>query len=141
MGEILEALLQVRSKWYDAGMKLKVPVDTLDGIEARYDDPKDQLREMLKSWLKGAVKSQPTWKALVEMLRSSLVDEPRMADQLEGKYCPSPDGELEIQGQSRYIHWLSPTGRLTLQHGNGRPHHLVLLHFHGIACACGRAII
>ena len=99
LGEVLVELLQVRSKWYDVGILLKVPVDTLDGIEARYDDPKDRLREVLKPWLKKAAKSQPTWRTLVEMLRNGLVDEPRIADQLEAKYCPAPDRE---QGKSSY---------------------------------------
>ena len=98
LGEVLEELLQVRSKWYYVGIKLKVPVDTLEGIKTQYDDPMDQLREMLKPWLKRAAKSQPTWSVLVEMLRSSLVEEPKMADELEAKHCPAPGREQEIQG-------------------------------------------
>ena len=89
LGDVKEGLYKARSKWYDVGLKLKVSIGTLDSIRSQYDDPGDQLCEMLKPWLKGAAKSRPKWEALVEVLRSPLIEEPNLADHLEGKYCRS----------------------------------------------------
>ena len=99
LGDVKEELYKARNKWYDVGLKLKVPIDTLDSIRSQYDDHGDQLCEMLKPWLKGAAKSNPEWKVLVEVLRSHLIGESKLADSLEEKYCKS---ETESsQGESR----------------------------------------
>ena len=47
----------------------------------------DSLCEMLVLWLKTAVGPPPTWEAVVTALRSPLVNENYLADQLESKYC------------------------------------------------------
>ena len=99
LGDVKEELYTARTKWYDVGLKLKVPIDTLDSIRSQYDDHGDQLCEMLKPWLKGAAKSNPQWKVLVEVLRSRLIGESKLADSLEEKYCKS---ETELsQGEFR----------------------------------------
>ena len=89
LGDVKEELYKARTKWYDVGLKLKVLMGTLDSIRVQYYDPGDQLCEMLKPWLKGAAKSRPKWEVLVEVLRSPLIEEPNLADHLEGKYCRS----------------------------------------------------
>ena len=95
LGEVLEEVLASSTKWYKIGLRLKVPVDKLDGIRNRFSDPGDHLCEMLKEWLKGVAAHRPTWAALVEALRSQLVGEPKLADQLEAKHCQS---ERKSQG-------------------------------------------
>ena len=87
LGEVLEEILASTTKWYKIGLRLKVTVDKLDGIRSQFSDPGDHLCEMLKEWLKGAAGSRPTWAALVEALRSQMVGEPKLADQLEAKHC------------------------------------------------------
>ena len=75
------------SKWYDVGLELGVPVDELDRIQRDHGcETKDCHREMLKSWLKGAVNT--TVAALVEALSSDVVGESALARKLEEKYCP-----------------------------------------------------
>ena len=96
LGDVLEETLASSAKWYKIGIRLKVPVDKLDGIRSQFSDPGDQLCEMLKEWLKGAAGSRPTWEALVEALGSQTVGEPKLADQLEAKYCQS---ERKSQGR------------------------------------------
>jgi len=89
LGDVLEEILTSSTKWYEIGLGLKIPVDKLDGIRSQFRDCKGCLCEMLKEWLKGAARSRPTWGALVEALRSQMVGEPELADQLEAKYCQS----------------------------------------------------
>ena len=96
LGDVLEETLASSAKWYKIGIRLKVPVDKLDGIRSQFSEPGDQLCEMLKEWLKGAAGSRPTWGALVEALRSQTVGEPKLADQLEAKHCQS---ERKSQGR------------------------------------------
>ena len=45
------------------------------------------MREVLIHWLKTAVNPPPTWEAVVSALRSPLVNEKKVAAQLESKYC------------------------------------------------------
>ena len=89
LGTVLQEAYEARNKWYDIGLGLKVSVATLDGIKSQSDDPKDCLRETLKPWLKGT-DPKPTWRALVEALKSCIVEEHQLAKRLEAKYgCDS----------------------------------------------------
>ena len=55
----------------------------------------DQMREMLMYWLDSAVDPHPCWKTIVTALRSPLVNENYLADQLESKYCAPVQGTRE----------------------------------------------
>ena len=73
----------MRTNWYYLGVQLKLSVGTLDRIER--PDPRDQLPEMLKTWLTTAV--NPNWKTLTDALRTKSVGASLLADILEAKYC------------------------------------------------------
>ena len=87
LGTVRKELHEARTKWYDIGLELKVPVGTLESIEAQSDDPKKCLLEALKHWLK-TVDPKPTWQVLVDALRSCVVEENQLANSLEEKHCP-----------------------------------------------------
>ena len=84
---LLEKLLDV--KWYHLGLLLKVRVEKLDGIRAQFRDPRDQLLEMLKTWL--ITSDNPSWKSLTDALRSQTVGASQLAGVLEAKYCRPKD--------------------------------------------------
>ena len=101
---VRDEIYNARTKWYDIGLHLRIPVDDLDAIRR---DPTlmvgDPLCEVLKHWLKTAVEPKPTWSALIEALRSRTVREDALASELEKKYCPAADcpplqTQLESQG-------------------------------------------
>ena len=79
-----------RSKWYDIGLELKVPEPTLKSIESKYVDDKTCLREVISVWLRTG--DNATWESLVDALRTRVVDEPRLAADLEGMYCSEIPG-------------------------------------------------
>ena len=79
-----------RTRWYDIGLELELPVDTLDAIERSRGDDGDHLRDILKYWLKRAAPT-PTSKALVDALKSSPVGESRLACDVEGKLHSLPN--------------------------------------------------
>ena len=69
---VMEELNNAHAKWYDIGLQLCVSVGTLDAIKEQYDDPSHSLRDTLTTWLK-TCPSLPTWKNIVDALRSSTV--------------------------------------------------------------------
>ena len=82
---LLEELVDVLILFYPLGLQLKVGTEALDSIQAQFSDPTLQLREMLKVWLTTADK--PSWKTLIDGLRSRSVGASQLAGVLEGKYC------------------------------------------------------
>lgn len=80
---VLEEVCDTSALWYPLGLQLSVMTGTLDRIRAHFSDPRDQLQEMLKTWLKSGV--NPSWKALTDALRG--VGACQLAEALETKYC------------------------------------------------------
>ena len=85
--DLLEELYPVCTSWYYIGLRLHVQHTTLDRFKQMYTDPLELMREMLKHWLKTAIDPHPTWEAVVRALRSPLVNEKNVAEQLESRYC------------------------------------------------------
>ena len=79
------------AKWYNVGLHLGVGIATLDAIKKQcLSDPPDCLRETFMTWLQ-TCPSSPTWNNIVDALRSSIVGEARLAEDLEKKYCSTQD--------------------------------------------------
>ena len=81
------AIFSVRHKWYDIGLELEIPFQSLDVIKT--DCPSnsaDCLREMLKQWL-SRMSPAPSWSALVEALSSEPVGEKRLAGEIHRQFC------------------------------------------------------
>ena len=72
-------------KWYHLGLQLGVRISTLDSIRTQFPDPKDQLLEMLKTWLTSS--DNTSWKTLTDALGSRSVGVSHLASVLETKYC------------------------------------------------------
>ena len=87
---VMEELNDTRAKWYDIGLQLRMSVGTLNAIKKDYNSTSDCLRETLTTWLKNCP-SPPTWKNIVDALRSSTIGEVRLAIDLEQKYCSTQD--------------------------------------------------
>ena len=73
------------AQWYHLGLQLKVRIGTLDSIRTQFQNPKDQLLEMLKTWLTSS--DNTSWKTLTDALRSQSVGASQLAGVLETKYC------------------------------------------------------
>ena len=95
---VLGEVLEVSADWYDLGLQLKVSIGTLDNIQADFTAAKHHLREMLKAWLKTG--DNPSWKTLIDALRSPVVGASQLAAALETKYCPVERTESGIGGHS-----------------------------------------
>ena len=93
LGLLLEELLGVRTNWYYLGLLLKLSTGTLDGIKRDFPNPRDQLLEILKTWLRTSYNRSYNhrWKTLLDALRSRSVGASQLADHLEAKYCRLKD--------------------------------------------------
>ena len=92
MNTVRNEIHDARAKWYDIGLELKVPLPTLKSIESKYvNDDKICLREVIAAWLRAD--DNATWESLVDALRTRVIDEPRLAAELEVKYCSEIPGE------------------------------------------------
>ena len=87
LATVLSELFPCRAKCYDLGIQLRVDLGSLDSIKVQYTDPRDQLREVIKTWL--TTSKNPTWEVIVEALKSPIVEEGRLAMDLQQKYCSS----------------------------------------------------
>ena len=84
---LLPELFPARKKWYDTGLLLEVPVDTLDAIQSENkDDLGACLREMLHFALKNLC-PELTWKTITDTLKNVVVGEGQLADTLLQKHC------------------------------------------------------
>ena len=83
---VRKAIWDVRAKWCDVGVELCLDVNSLDVIKKDYQKVDECFSMMLKSWLNQECAPQPTWSALVEALKSPIIDNPRLAQELEEKY-------------------------------------------------------
>jgi len=87
LGAVQNAIHSCCTKWYDLGVQLKVPVDTLKTFEIDCQHCSDQLREVITTWLKNG--ENPTWWAILEALRSPVIGEANLAKKIHQEHCSS----------------------------------------------------
>ena len=100
---VLTELHPARSKWYNIGLQLLVPVPDLQRIESEYkNDHGTCLRQMLIKWLE---METATWETLIEALKSPIVqgdENMALAANLQKKYCGKEE-ESHGKGKKRKI--------------------------------------
>ena len=85
LGRVLDEVLDVSAQWYPLGLQLRVRANMLDSIRLQFQNPRDQLLEMLKTWLITSDSTNCT--TLTDALRSRSVGASQLASVLERKYC------------------------------------------------------
>lgn len=93
LGHVLEEVLDISAEWYNLGLQLCVRVGKLNSIRTEFNTTKDQLREVLNAWL--STSKNPSWKTLIDALKSRIVGASRLAGDLETKYCPVKGTEVD----------------------------------------------
>ena len=68
--DVKKELNTVSADWYNIGLALRLPTNTLDGIKKSNADPSTYLNSMLIEWLKQNYNvemfGEPTWQRLVD---------------------------------------------------------------------------
>ena len=88
---VYEAVHPARTSWYNIGLQLGLPVDTLDSIGQEKGNSGDYLRNVLKTWLKDY---KATWGALPDALKSRIVAEGQLAEKLTIKLDVRAQGKM-----------------------------------------------
>ena len=83
--DLLERLLPAQNDSYELGLRLRLPHHEVEGIHSRYSNPKSRLLQILLGFL-NQVEPRPTWRFIVDALRSPAVNLPRLAEELERDY-------------------------------------------------------
>ena len=86
---VLEEILEAQNHSRFLGLKLNVPDYIVTGIHTHYTDPKERLYYVLVEFVK-QVDPRPTWRAIVDALRSPAVNLPQLAMRVERAHFPDP---------------------------------------------------
>ena len=92
--EILEELLPAKNQSVFLARKLKIPDHTVDAIHKEHADQKERLYRVIQEFLK-RVEPRPTWRVILDALRSRVVNLPRLAEDIEKRHgFHTPASEL-----------------------------------------------
>ena len=105
--DLQETLYPMRSKWYQFGVQLDVPIDTLDTILSSGGNLDDKFLQMLKEWVQMESQGGVTWEAAVEVLKRRSIGENQLARNVARQWCKLVSGKVHIildagQGQNVY---------------------------------------
>ena len=85
--DILEKLLPAQNKSYELGLKLKLQQHEVEAIHMKYSDPRECLLQIIITFLR-KVDPRPTWRVIIQALRSPVVDLPTLARRVEAAHFP-----------------------------------------------------
>ena len=85
--EVLEAVLPAQNKSYELGLKFKLPPHEVKAIHSSQCEPRECLRDVVIRFLE-RTEPGPTWRVIIDALRSPLVDLPALASKLEAVHFP-----------------------------------------------------
>ena len=93
VGEVYETLYPARKEWRNLGMKLGLGRRDLDNIEDQYSTKGAGrcLEEVVSMYL-NRPSLQPTWQAIIDALKSKMVNEEALGVEIEERY-----GEFEVR--------------------------------------------
>ena len=86
---VVEEIPEAQNHPYVLGLKLKLPLHVVEAICENHTLPRDRLLQVLMEFTK-QVDPRPTWRAIVDALRSSAVNLPELAMRVEAAHCPNP---------------------------------------------------
>ena len=86
--KILEEVLEAQDQSVFFGIRLGLPLHVVEAIHSRYQKQKDRLLHVIIEFLRQVVR--PTWRVIIDTLRSPAVNLPRLADRVEAAHFPDP---------------------------------------------------
>ena len=106
---VLEELLPAQTQSYVLGLKLGLLFHEVDRLQVQYSDPRDRLLHTLIAFTKQA-QPRPTWRVIVDALRSPAVNLPHLAERVEAAHFPDTTVTRSIAiGMTLYIKQSSVT--------------------------------
>ena len=99
--KVLEELLPAQNQSYVLGLKMGLPLYAVDAIYERYAEPQARLLHILIAFLKQADPG-PTWRVIVDALRSPAVNLPNLAERVEAAHFPNPTATRDVVVPQQY---------------------------------------
>ena len=84
---VLDEIVEAQNDAYVIGLQLKLPVHEVKSIHSMYTHPRDRLLHVLIEFSK-QIEPRPTWRAIVDALKSPSVDLTQLAERIEAAHCP-----------------------------------------------------
>ena len=101
---ILEEILPAQNHSYVLGMKFNLPKHVVDAIHSREMEPHMYLLKIISEFL-NEVGSRPTWRVIVDALRSPAVRLHQLAREMEAAHFPDTTAIHEVVPET------APTGK------------------------------
>ena len=92
--QVLQELLPAQNQSYALGLQLNLPRSVVEDICAKHLQPHDRLHHVLLEFT-NQVESRPTWKVIVDALKSPAVNLLPLAIIVEAAHFPSPTSTRE----------------------------------------------
>ena len=97
--DVLEELLPAQNKSYELGLKLKLRQYEVDSIHSTYSKPRSRLLHVLIEFT-NQTEPRPTWKVIVQALRSPAVNLPALARRVEAAHFPDPTAKRDVVAET-----------------------------------------
>ena len=85
--KVVEELLPAQNQSYELGLKLNLPPHEVKSIHATLTEPRKRLLQIVIEFL-NQVDPKPTWRVIVDALKSPLVNLPQLARAVETAHFP-----------------------------------------------------
>ena len=99
VAKVAEQLLPAQSQSYELGLKLNLPPDEVKSIHTTYLEPRKRLLHVVIEFL-NQEEPKPTWRLVVEALKSPEVNLPEFGKTMEEAHCLSTTSIPQVTGKS-----------------------------------------
>lgn len=100
--ELVSSLISKAARWNELGLQLGLSPDELDRIRADSQTVEECLRKVLRKWYDRA--ENRTWEEVIAALRSPLLEENKLAEELRKKCTVSDPNQrgMIVAGMAQY---------------------------------------
>ncbi|CAI7999975.1 hypothetical protein GBAR_LOCUS2823 [Geodia barretti] len=119
--KVLEELLPAQNKSFQLGLKLNIEPHQVEAIHSTYSEPENRLLRVVMLFL-NQVEPRPTWRVIVDALKSPAVNLPQLAMTVEAAHIPDSTQALVPEASvssSQSPATSSQPGLSSLLHGSG----------------------
>ena len=99
--DLVEELLPAKIRSHQLGQALKIPRRVVDNIHSEFSDPRDQLFHVFIEFT-NLSEPRPTWRVIVDALRTNEVYLPALADEVEAAHIRQPISTT-FEGTGTYV--------------------------------------
>ena len=93
-GQIARELHEAQNESFSLGLELNLPSHEVEAIHQQHQRPRDRLVHVIIAFLKRT--ERPTWRVIVEALRSPTVGLPGLARRVEEAHFPDPTAARDV---------------------------------------------